>query len=134
MASRVESFSEKTRMRKSPSSLGWNVDGTIGEKNFKFGRHFDSWDTSPKVKWSRCTGFFKSKFREFFKYFEIQSTTYLRMVDLRIMYDLRILFILPKFNFTLQNGRFKNKYRFKNTFWSDGGVFLNGSSTVYESM
>ena len=30
----------------------------------------------------------------------IQSTIDLRMVDLRIMYDLTILFILPKFKFT----------------------------------
>ena len=30
--------------------------------------------------------------------------------------------------------RFKNKYRFKNTFWSDGGVFLNRSSTVQHTL
>ena len=28
-------------------------------KKFKFSSHFDSWDTSPKVKWSRCNFFFK---------------------------------------------------------------------------
>ena len=35
--------------------------------------------------------------------FKVQSTTDLRMADLRIMYDLRILFILPKFKFTNVN-------------------------------
>ena len=31
---------------------------SIGEKIFKFDVNFDSWDTSPKVKWSRCNVFF----------------------------------------------------------------------------
>ena len=51
--------------------LSWLEFPTIEWKNFKFSGHFDSWDTSPKVKWSRCNVFLQlSKFNDFFQIFQ----------------------------------------------------------------
>ena len=36
--------------------------------NFKFGGHFDSLHTSPKVKWSRCNIFLNNNFSNISKY------------------------------------------------------------------
>ena len=53
-----------------PDIWKWRIFLVEGN-NFTFNGNFVSWDTSPKVNWSRCNSFSNQKFNEFVKYFKI---------------------------------------------------------------